>query len=281
MTTAIAAAPRRRSHLPVEIALVITMLAVIIPIAWTTMLGFLPNRAIVSSDWQFPFWLGNYRDVFADGTFTRQLLNSVGIVVGTIVLCLVLGAFGGYSLAKLKPPRWVSYPALGIAGLIPLIPPATLVPGLYVLLNDLGLLGTVLGLVLVNTLFNLPFATLLMSSYFAALPEELREAALMDGASELRTFLSVMVPLVRPGLAATGIFVGIMAWNEFLMGLTMTSGGATAPVTVGIAGFLQQYAVTWGQLAAAGTIAAIPMVVLSIVASRHIVAGLTAGGVKG
>lgn len=281
MITATMAAPRRRSHLLVEIALVITMLAVVIPIAWTMLLGFLPNRAIVSSDWQFPFWFGNYRDVFADGTFARQLLNSIGIVLGTITLCLVLGALGGYSLAKLRPPRWITFPALGIAGLIPLIPPATLVPGLYVLLNDMGLLGTVFGLVLVNTLFNLPFATLLMSSYFSALPEELHEAALVDGASELRTFLSVMVPLVRPGLAATGIFVGIMAWNEFLMGLTMTSGGATAPVTVGIAGFLQQYAVTWGQLAAAGTIAAIPMVVLSIVASRHIVAGLTAGSVKG
>lgn len=281
MTTFPAARKRRRFNPLVEAALVIAMLAVVVPVVWTALLGFLPNRAIVSSSWQFPLWLGNYRDVFADGTFVRQVLNSIGIVVGTVCLCLVLGALGGYSLAKLQPPRWMTLPTLAVAGLIPLIPPATLVPGLYVLLNQFGLLGTVAGLVLVNTLFNLPFATLLMSSYFAALPEELREAALVDGASEVRTFLAVMVPLVRPGLAATGIFVGIMAWNEFLMGLTMTSGGVTAPVTVGIAGFLQQYAVTWGQLAAAGTIAAIPMVLLSIFANRHIVAGLTAGSVKG
>jgi multiple sugar transport system permease protein len=103
----------------------------------------------------------------------------------------------------------------------------------------------------------------------------------MDGASEFRTFLAIMLPLVRPGLAATGVFVGIMAWNEFLMGLTLTSGGKTAPVTVGISGFLQQYAVTWGQLAAAGTVAAIPVIVLAIFANRHIVAGLTSGSVKG
>jgi multiple sugar transport system permease protein len=271
----------RRRNIFVEAALVLTMLAVVVPIAWTTLLAFLPNRAIVSSKWQFPFWLGNYRDVFSNGTFARQLLNSVAIVVGTVILCLIVGSLAAYSLAKLRPPRWLTIPALVLAALVPLIPPATLVPGLYVLLNNAGLLGTVTGLVLVNTLFNLPLATLLMTSYFSALPEELREAAMMDGASELRTFLSVMVPLVKPGMAATGIFVGIMAWNEFLMGLTLTSGGTTAPVTVGIAGFLQQYSVTWGQLAAAGSVAAIPMVVLAIFANRHIVAGLTAGAVKG
>jgi ABC-type glycerol-3-phosphate transport system permease component len=275
------AAHARRRNILVEAALVLTMLAVVLPIAWTTLLAFLPNRAIVSSNWQFPFWLGNYRDVFSNGTFARQLLNSVAIVVGTVVLCLIVGSLAGYSLAKLRPPRWLTMPALVLAALVPLIPPATLVPGLYVLLNNAGLLGTVTGLILVNTLFNLPLATLLMTSYFSALPEELREAAMMDGASELRTFLSIMVPLVKPGMAATGIFVGIMAWNEFLMGLTLTSGGTTAPVTVGIAGFLQQYSVTWGQLAAAGSVAAIPMVMLAIFANRHIVAGLTAGAVKG
>jgi ABC-type glycerol-3-phosphate transport system permease component len=224
----------RRRNIFVEAALVLTMLAVVVPIAWTTLLAFLPNRAIVSSKWQFPFWLGNYRDVFSNGTFARQLLNSVAIVVGTVILCLIVGSLAGYSLAKLRPPRWLTMPALVLAALVPLIPPATLVPGLYVLLNN-----------------------------------------------ELRTFLSIMVPLVKPGMAATGIFVGIMAWNEFLMGLTLTSGGSTAPVTVGIAGFLQQYSVTWGQLAAAGSVAAIPMVVLAIFANRHIVAGLTAGAVKG
>ncbi len=271
----------RRPILWVEVVLALGLLVVVVPILWTTLLGFLPNRAIVSSSWEFPFWLGNYAEVFAGGAFMIQLLNSVGIVAGAVVLCLSIGSITGYSLSKLSPPRWVTLPSLALAALIPLVPPATLVPGLYVLLNNIGLLGTVGGLILVNTVFNLPFAALLMSSYFSGLPDELREAARVDGASEVRTFLTVMLPLVRPGLAATGVFVGIMAWNEFLMGLTMTSGGATAPVTVGIAGFLQQYAVTWGQLAAAGTVAAIPMILLAVFANRHIVAGLTSGSVKG
>lgn len=272
---------RRHGNPLVEALLVIVVLVILIPIAWATMLAFLPNRAIVSSSWIFPFWLGNYEDVFANGTLPIQLLNSVGIVIGTVIVCLAIGSLSGYSLAKLSPPKWLRLPALAVAGLIPLIPSATLVPGLYLLLDNLGLLGTVPGLILVNSLFNLPFSALLMSSYFASLPGELREAALVDGASEMRTFWLVILPLVRPGLAATGVFVGIMAWNEFLMGLTLTSGGTTAPLTVGIAGFIQQYAVTWGQLAAAGTVAAIPMILLAAFASRYIVAGLTAGAVKG
>jgi multiple sugar transport system permease protein len=271
----------RRANVAVEILLVIAMLLVVIPIVWTVLQGFLPNRAIISSDWSFPFWIGNYQQVFDGGTFLVQIANSVGIVVGTVVLCLGIGSISGYALAKLAPPRWLVIPSLVLAGLIPLVPPATLIPGLYAVLNSVGLLGTVPGLILVNTVFNLPFAVLLMSSYFSALPDELREASLMDGASETRTFFGVMLPLVRPGLAATGVFVGIMAWNEFLMGLTLTSGGRTAPVTVGIAGLLQQYSITWGQLAAAGTVAAIPMVILAIFANRHIVAGLTSGSVKG
>lgn len=271
----------RRSNLYVEALLGLVVLVILIPIAWATMLAFLPNRAIVSSSWSFPFWLGNYAEVFANGTLPIQLLNSVGIVVGTVVVCLAIGALSGYALAKLNPPQWLRLPSLAIAALIPLIPSATLVPGLYLLLSNLGLIGTVPGLILVNSLFNLPFSTLLMSSYFSALPGELREAALVDGASETRTFWFVMLPLVRPGLAATGVFVGIMAWNEFLMGLTLTSGGTTAPLTVGIAGFIQEYAVTWGQLAAAGTIAAVPMILLAAFASRYIVAGLIAGSVKG
>lgn len=273
--------PARRVNPAVELALVIIMLIVIVPIAWAILLAFLPNRAITSRSWEFPFWLGNFRIIFEDGAFAAQLLNSVGLVIGTVFVCLAIGAFSGYALAKLSPPRWLTLPALALAAVIPLIPPATLVPGLYVLLNNIGLLGSVPGLILVNALFNLPFAVLLMNSYFSALPDELRESALMDGAHEFRTFWLIMLPLVRPGLAATGVFVGIMTWNEFLMGLTLTSGGTTAPVTVGIAGFLQQYAVTWGELAAAGAVAAIPMILLAIFANRQIVSGLTAGAVKG
>lgn len=275
------AAPVRRGPLGVEIALGALAFAAIVPILWTILLAFLPNRAIVSRSWDFPFWLGNFATLLRDDTFVRQLANSVVLVLGAVALSLVIGSLAGYALAKLSPPRWLVIPALVVAAFIPLVPPITLVPGLYLLLNEIGLLGTVGGLILVNAFFNMPFAVLMLTSYFSSVPDELREAAMVDGASPWRSFRSVMLPLVRPGLAATGIYVGIMTWNEFLMGLTLTNGGATAPLTVGIAGLLQPYAVTWGELSAAGTVAAIPIIALAIFANRHIVAGLTTGAVKG
>ncbi|GAA2042609.1 carbohydrate ABC transporter permease [Agromyces tropicus] len=282
MSTTTAAGPDvRRNRFWVEATVVAVLVVAVVPIAWTLLLSFLPNRAIVSSQWQWPFWLGNYERVLRDGVFVAQIANSVAIVVGTVLICLVVGSLAGYAISRLRPPRWIVVPALIIAGFVPLIPPMTLVPGLYVLLAQLGVLGSVWGLILVNAFLQLPFAALLMSSYFSAVPEELREAGLMDGASEWRVFLHVMVPVVRPGLAAVGVFSGIMAWNEFQMGLTLTSGGATAPVTVGIAGLLQPFAVTWGELSAAGTLAAVPIILMAVFANRQIVAGLTSGAVKG
>lgn len=277
-------AEKRRGSALVDALLLVVVIVGALPIAWTVLMAFLPNRAIVSSKWDFPFWLGNFREVLGDGVFLAQLGNSLVIVSGTILICLVIGALGGYAIARLYPPRWALLPTLFLSGFIPLVPPATLVPGFYLLLGELGLLGGVPGLVLLNAFFNLPFALFFMASSFEKVPGELREAALIDGASEIRCAWSVMLPLVRPGLASVAIFVAIMAWNEFLMGLTMTSGGTSAPLTVGIAGLLQPFAVTWGQMAAAGTIASIPIILVALVAlvaNRAIVSGLTEGAVKG
>ena len=202
------------------------------------------------------------------------------ITFGTVILTLAIGAGSGYSLSKLKPPKWATVPVFIMAAFLPIVPPITLVPGIYVTLTNLNLLGSVTGLILVNTVFNLPFAILMIKSYFDQIPEELREAALMDGASEKRTFFSVLLPLARPGLGAVSIYVAIMAWNEFLMGLIMTTGGDSAPLTVGIASLVQDYQITFGEMSAAGFAAAIPIILLTAVASRQIVAGLTAGAVK-
>jgi ABC-type glycerol-3-phosphate transport system permease component len=266
----------------VDIPLLLMVLAFVAPIAWMVVLAVQPDRNIVSPAWDFGVTWQNVTALLGEGQpFTAQLVNSLLIVAGTIVLCVLIGAAAGYAFSQVPIPQWLTLPMLAISALLPLIPPMTLVPGLYVTLNGLGLLGTVLGLVLVNTVFNLPFAVLLMKVYFDAVPGSLREAALVDGASELRVLLRVMLPLVRPGVASVAVFTGIMAWNEFLMGLVMTSGGTTSPLPVGIASLVQPYEVAWGQMAAAGSLAAVPIIVLAIVANRHIVTGMTGGAVKG
>lgn len=264
-----------------ELTLLLAVLITLIPIVWTVILAFLPNRAIINSSFDFPFWLGNFRALL-DPTqgFLRQISNSLIITFGTVILTLAIGASSGYSLSKLNPPKWATVPAFTMAAFLPIVPPITLVPGIYVTLTNLNLLGSVTGLILINTVFNLPFAILMIKSYFDQIPEELREAALMDGASEKRTFFAVLLPLARPGLGAVSIYVAIMAWNEFLMGLIMTTGGKSAPLTVGIASLVQDFQITFGEMSAAGFAAAIPIILLTAVASRQIIGGLTAGAVK-
>jgi ABC-type glycerol-3-phosphate transport system permease component len=272
----------RRVNIAVEIVLALFLLVLVVPIAWMVVLAVQPLRNIIDPQWAFSFSMANIQDLLAPGEpFVAQFGNSLVIVVGTVVLSLVIGALSGYSLSLLRLPMGLSKALLAVAAFIQLVPPMTLVPGLYVTLDELGVLGTITGLVLLNTVFQLPFAVLLMRVYFDNVPPVLREAALVDGASEFRTFRTVMLPLVRSGLAAVGVFTAIMAWNEFLFGLTMTSGGTTSPLTVGIASLVQEYEVAWGQMAAAGALAAVPIIAIAIVANRQIVTGLTGGAVKG
>lgn len=274
-------APKAKINFFLEIAILIAVVITLFPIIWTVILAFLPNKSIINTSFELSFWLGNFRDL-ADPSqnFVRQTINSLAITFGTVFLTLIIGAGSGYSLSKLKPPRWATIPVFIMASFLPIVPPITLVPGIYVTLTNLNMLGSITGLIMINTVFNLPFAILMIKSYFDQIPDELREAALVDGASEKRIFFSVLLPLTKPGFGAVGIYVAIMAWNEFLMGLIMTTGGKSAPLTVGIASLVQDYEITFGQMSAAGFVAAIPIIVLTAVASRQIVSGLTAGAVK-
>lgn len=278
----VSAAPARRvARFTNEFVLLCACIAIIAPIAWMVFTAFRYQRDIISRGFGGTFTLFNFHQLFGVGSyFGQELVNSIEIVVGTTILCLAISCLSGYSLSKLGWSRRVTITVLVVVGLLQLIPPMTLIPGLYVTLSQFGVLGTISGLVLLNTVFNLPFAAVLMKIYFDGLPGELREAALVDGCSEFTAFWRVNLPLVRPGVAAVGIFVAIQAWNEFLMGLTLTTGGPNAPVTVGIANLDQPYSVQFGQMAAAGVIAAVPIILLAIVANRAIVAGLTRGSVK-
>jgi multiple sugar transport system permease protein len=269
-------------NIAAEAALGLAILVAVLPVAWMVVLSVQRQVDTVSPGWHFGLAADNFRDVFApDQPYLAQVGNSVVIVVGTVVLCVAAGSLAGYSLSRLAWSPRTTLLVLGVAGLITVIPPMALVPGLYLTLNSLGLLGSMAGLITLNTVFNLPFATVLMKVYFDGVPNDLREAALIDGASELRTFLQVMFPLVRSGVAAVAIFVAIMTWNEFLFGLTMTSGGRTSPITVGIAALVQPYAIQFGQMAALGTAVALPILLIAIVANRRIVSAVTRGAVKG
>lgn len=275
-------AQRGSVRIVANVTLAIFLIGVLAPIALLLILAFQPDKNIVTPGWHVGFTTANLTGLFGNGSpFATQLGNSVEIVIGTVVLCLGVGTLAAYSLSHVHWSRALRVVLLVVAGILTIIPPMALVPGLYHTLQDLGVLGSVTGLILLNTTFNLPFAVVLLKTYYDGVPEELREVARIDGASEVRIFLRVMTPLIAPGLGAVAIYVAIMSWNEFLFGLTMTSGGTTSPITVGIASLLQPYSIDWGRMAAAGAVTAVPILVIAVLAGRGIVRGLTQGAVKG
>jgi multiple sugar transport system permease protein len=272
---------RRGAPNAADLALLVALAVIVLPIAWMTLAAFRQPRDLIEPGVPITFTFSNFHDLFAAGsTFTHQALNSLEIVVGTTVLCTVIGSLGGYSLSQMSWRRSAVALVVSVIGLIQLAPPITLVPGEYVTLSQFGLLGTVRGLILLNTMFVLPIATLLMKVYFDGLPVELRESGLVDGASEFMVFRRIMLPLAAPGLAVVTIFTAILAWNEFLFGLTMSKGASSAPLTVWIATVVQSYSIQWTDLAAAGVISSVPIILIAVFANRFVVSGLTAGAVK-
>lgn len=266
----------------VRVLLIGALVLTIVPIVWMFVVALQLPRRIIAPGWGFELSFGNFQELFQpDAIYGPQVLNSIVIVLGATTICLVVSAFAGYSLSQLGWSPRVTFALLGCAAVLQLIPPMTLIPGLYVVLSNYGLVGSLAGLIAANTVFNLPFATIMCKFYFDTLPAELRESAAVDGASESRTFARVMLPLAAPGIAAVAIFTAIQVWNEFLMGLVFTTGGTEAPITVGIATLIQPQEIKFGPMAAVGTITAVPIIILAIVANRQIVAGLTRGAVKG
>jgi multiple sugar transport system permease protein len=158
--------------------------------------------------------------------------------------------------------------------------PASLVVGLYREFSDFGLLDTIWVLILVNAAFNLAFAVWILTAYIGSIPAELEEAAMIDGTGRLGAMLRVTLPLAMPGVVTAMIFTFISAWNEFIMGLTLTTTPTHQPLTVGIDSFFGGYGVAWNQLFAGSVVAIIPVIVLFAFIERRVVSGLTAGSVK-
>ena len=271
----------KANTLLLELGLLVVIVLTLVPIVWLVVTSFKYTRDIISlSNW-FTFTLYNYQSLFSgNSAFIRLLLNSLGLVCFTTILCITLGAFAAYSLSKFRWPRAFTVAVLGVALFIQLVPPVALVPTYYIIMNNFFLYDSVTALVLVNTVLNLPFAVFLLKVYFDSIPDELKEAALVDGCKDFGVFRRVMVPLAAPGIAAVTILVSILTWNEFLMALSLTATPNGQTITVGIARFVQEYSVRYGDMTAAATIATIPLIVLAVFAHRYIVTGLTGGAIK-
>jgi multiple sugar transport system permease protein len=205
--------------------------------------------------------------------------NSVIVAAGTIVIVMPVASLAAYSLSRFKWTKLVSAGLLGWILVFHMVPPITLVGPWYLLFRRLGLYNTHIGLILTHVTLNLPMSIWLILSFLQDVPNELEEAALIDGCRRMQTFMYVVLPLVVPGLIAAGILAFIFSWNEFAVALNVTS-LQSSTIPVGIARFAQQNEIRHGEMAAASILATIPAIMLVFFFQRFIVKGLTLGALK-
>jgi multiple sugar transport system permease protein len=223
----------------------------------------------------------NYSSIFKNGDFTSALRNSA-IVAGTATaLSLLIGSFAAYALARLRFPR--KFLLLAVVLSITTFPPIAIAAPVFKLWTDVGLYNTYIGLILPFLTFTLPLTIYSLTSFFREIPKDLEEAALVDGATHFQAFRKVVLPLAAPGLVTAGLLTYIFAWNEFLLSITLTSTPSRRPVSAAIAFFTgsQQFQIPLGTISAATVTITLPLIILVVFFQKRIVAGLTAGAVKG
>jgi trehalose/maltose transport system permease protein len=223
----------------------------------------------------------NYRSIFKNGDFIKALRNSLIVTGSATALSLVIGSFAGYALARLRFP--MKFLLLGLLLSISTFPPIAIAAPVFKLWSDIGLYNSYIGLILPDLAFTLPLTIYILTSFFREIPRELEEAALVDGATYFQSFRKVIVPLAAPGLVTAGLLAFIWAWNEFLFAITLTSTPDRRPVSAAIAFFTgsQQFEIPLGTISAASVVVTLPLIALVMIFQRRIIAGLTAGAVKG
>jgi len=226
--------------------------------------------------------LKNYRYVLADDQFMRSMRNSALVAGSTSVLALVVGSFGAYAIGRLrfKGRMFLLYLVLSMT----MFPSISILSGLYTIVRELGLFGTPFALIITYPVFTLPFTVWVLTAFFKGLPAEIEQAALIDGATYFQTFRLILLPLTAPALVTTGLLSFVTSWNEYLFALnfTLTSPPAqTVPVTIARFTGIDAMQEPIAEIMAAAMFVTIPLVLLVLIFQRRIVAGLTAGAVKG
>jgi multiple sugar transport system permease protein len=225
--------------------------------------------------------LDNYQSIFESSDFTSALRNSTIVTGVTTFLALLVGSFAAYALARLRFP--MKFLILAVILSITTFPPIAIAAPLFKLWTDIGIYNTYVGLIVPYLTFALPLCIYILASFFREIPKELEEAALVDGATHFQAFRKVVLPLAAPGLVTAGLLTAFFVWNEFLLAVTLTSSPSAFTVPVAVVNFQgsQLFEVPLGTISAASVVITIPLVILVIIFQKRIVAGMTAGAVKG
>jgi multiple sugar transport system permease protein len=254
----------------------------LLPFYWLVNISLKTGPDLSNSDLIPPHpSLDNYRSIFQNSNFTRALANSAIVSLTTTFIGVIVGSFAAYALARLKMRG--KFLLLGIVLSITTFPQIAIAAPLFRLWSQIGLYNTLIGLVIPYLTFALPLSIYILVSFFREIPKDLEEAALVDGATNFEAFRKVVVPLAAPGLATTAILTFISAWNEFLLATTLTSSVTARTVPVAISQFTgsSEFEVPLGTQSAASVVISVPLIILVLLFQKRIVAGLTAGAVKG
>jgi multiple sugar transport system permease protein len=276
--------PKRpvRSQVLIWIGVFATIVFCLFPFYWIINTS-LKTGAELSTGHVFPHnpSLDNYSSIFRNSDFTTALRTSVIVAGSATLIALVVGSFCAYALARLRFPR--KFLILAIVLSISTFPPIAIAAPLFKLWTDIGLYNTYLGLILPFLTFVLPLTIYILTSFFREIPKELEEAALVDGATHFQAYRKVILPLAAPGLVTAGLLAFIFAWNEFLLSITLTSQASRRPVSAAIAFFTgsTQFQIPIGTISAATVVITVPLIILVVIFQKRIVAGLTAGALKG
>jgi multiple sugar transport system permease protein len=263
------------------LGLSITLFA-IFPIVWALLTSLKREAAIITTVMQYiprEVTFENYVAIWTRSNFPTLLVNSMVVTAITVVVCAVVGTLASYAIARyqFRGRRELMLFYL----VIRMFPAVMIIIPLFILMRNLGLLDSRVGLALAYTTFLLPVFIWMMKGFFDAIPLELEDAARIDGCSRIGAMVRVILPLVVGGLVATVVFVAIGAWNEFLFALMMTTSTGSRTWPVGLQLMVGEFQLPWGTLAAGGIISIVPVVLLFALVQRALVRGLTAGAVKG
>ena len=235
---------------------------------------FAPDRTL----WPAELTPANYLRLFTRTSFAINLLHSVIVALGTVAVGLALSITAAYAFSRYRfPGRRALMLTFLLINMFPLI---LLIIPLFITMRVLGILDTHLALVLAHSTFSIPFATWMMTSYFDAIPRSLDEAALVDGCTPIGALIRVVLPLALPGVIATGIYIFITSWNEYLYA-SVLAGQDVRTLTVAVQTLIGEYEIAWGLLTAGGVVGALPVTVLFLFIQKRLIAGMTHGAVKG
>ena len=264
-----------------SIGIAVVVFYALIPVAWITSISLKTPEQVADRKFFSGISFKNYDVIFSDDTFLNALINSIGIASIATAISIVLAAMCAYATSRLN----FTGKALILSGAlaVAMFPPISIVGSLFDMWRAVGLYDTWPGLIIPYMTFTLPLAIYTLSAFFREIPWELEQAAQVDGATPFQAFRKIIVPLAAPGVFTAGILVFIFCWNDFLFAISLTSSDASRTVPAALAFFTGESSFTapTGSIAAAAVVVTVPIILFVLIFQRRIVAGLTAGAVKG